>query len=331
MDAQQLHRDALVWDAHRDVAFEKPLMERFLQRSIMGVDLHLPLLEKGGINVQTFAFCIGPEVQNYTAQAIKEFEQVFAILEEESDRIVLVTKTAEALQAKQEGKIAAFLNFEGAEPIMTELELLRIFYRLGLRAMGLTWNNRNELADGGYEEGTGGGLSNFGRSVVQEMNRLGMVIDMAHLASRGMLDVLRISEQPVIHSHGGVRAINPTHPRALEDSMLEGIARKDGVFCATTVPTSLGPTQQDATLERFLDIIDHCVSVMGADHVGLGADFDVYQSHLPYALGAWTKDLEEADKWPNITEGLVARGYSEADIRKILGENLLRVYREIIG
>lgn len=331
MDAQQLHRDALVWDAHRDVAYEKPLNDRFLQRSIMGVDLHIPLLEKGGIHVQTFAFCTGPEVQNYTAQVLKEFDQVFSILEENSDRIVLVTKTADALQAKRDGKIAVFLNIEGAEPIMTELELLRMYYRLGLRAMGLTWNYRNELADGGYEVETGGGLSNFGRSVIREMNRLGMVIDLAHLAPRGMLDVLRFSEQPVIHSHGGVRSINPSHPRALDDSMLEAIARKGGVFCATTVPASLGPTQEDATLDRFLDIVDHCVRIMGVDHVGLGADFDVYQSHLPYAVGAWTKDLEEVDQWPNVTAGLVARGYPEADIRKILGENLLRVYRDVVG
>lgn len=332
MDAQQLHQDALVWDAHRDVAYEAPLEERFLQRWMIGVDLHIPRLKQGGIDVQTFALCIGPEiVQNYTAQALRELDQVFTILEKNCDEIALVTKTSQIFEARQAGKIAVFLNFEGAEPILSELSLLRMFYRLGLRAMGLTWNYRNDIADGGYEGESASGLSQFGVSVVKEMNRLGMVIDLAHLAARGMQDILRISEHPVIHSHGGIRAINPTHPRTLDDQMLEAIARNGGVFCATTVPQSIAANEKDATLGRFLDVIDHAVKIMGVEHVGLGADFDVYQSHLPYAIGGWTKDLEEADQWPSITNGLINRGYSEADIRKILGENLLRVYRDVVG
>ena len=332
MEAQQLHRDALVWDAHRDVAYEAPLEERFLQRWMIGVDLHLPRIKQGGINVQTYALCIGPEIGvNYPAQALKELEKVFTILEVHSNEAVLVTKTGEALQAKQEGKIAVFLSFEGAEPILTELDLLRIFYRFGLRAMGLTWNYRNDVADGGYEGREGGGLSQFGISVIKEMNRLGMVIDLAHLAPSGMLDILRISEQPVIHSHGGVRACNSDHPRTLDDTMLEAIAKNGGLFCATTVPQAISGDPESASLEQYLDVIDHAVKVMGADHVGLGADFDVYQSHLPYAIGNWTKGIEEADQWPRVTEGLLMRGYSEADIRKILGENLLRVYREVVG
>jgi membrane dipeptidase len=103
------------------------------------------------------------------------------------------------------------------------------------------------------------------------------------------------------------------------------------VFCATTVPRAITMKEEDATLERYLDVIDHAVKVMGAEHVGLGADFDVYQSHLPYAIGTWLKGLEEADKWPEITAGLVRRGYSETAIRQILGENLLRVYRQVVG
>jgi len=332
MDAQQLHSNALIWDAHRDVAYEAPLEERFLQRWMIGVDLHLARLKKGGIDVQTYALCIGPELAlNYPAQALKELDKVFTILEEHNDKAILVTKTEEILTARQQGKIAIFLNFEGAEPILTELGLLRSFYRLGLRAMGLTWNYRNDIADGGYEGTEGGGLSQFGISVIKEMNHLGMVIDLAHLAPKGMLDILRISEQPVIHSHGGVRACNPTHPRTLDDTMLEAIAKNGGVFCATTVPQSISGDPENATLEKFLEVIDHAVKIMGADHVGLGADFDVYQSHLPYAIGSWTKGLEEADQWPRITEGLINRGYSESDIRKILGENLLRVYREVVG
>ncbi len=328
----ELHRDALVWDAHRDVAYEAPLSERFLQRWMTGVDLHLPRLAHGGINVQTFALCIGPEIgRDYVALALRELDQVFTILDAHRDDAVLVTSTTEALQAKQQGKIAVFLSFEGAEPILTELGLLRVFYRMGLRAMGLTWNYRNETADGGYEGREGYGLSQFGAAVVKEMNRLGMVIDIAHATPQTMRDVLRASEQPVIHSHGGVRAVNPEHPRTLDDELLEQIARNGGVFCATTVPQAISTRAEEATFERYLDGIDHAVKVMGADHVCLGADFDVYQSHLPYAIGTWLKGLEEADKWPEVTAGLLRRGHPEATIRKILGENLLRVYRQVVG
>ncbi len=332
MDIAQFHRDILVWDAHRDVAYEAPLEERFLQQWMIGVDLHLPRLKQGGIDVQTFALCVGPELGLHpTAQALKELDAVFAILEANAAAVALVTKTSQALEAKAQGKIAVFLNFEGGEPVLTELGLLRTFYRLGLRAMGLAWNLRNDLADGGYEGREGGGLSQFGKTVVKEMNRLGMVVDLAHLTPRAMLDVLQVSEQPVIHSHGGVKAVNPTHPRTLDDAMLEKIAANGGLFCATTVPQSLAADPQDATLETFLDAIQHAARVMGADHVGLGADFDVYQSHLPYAIGSWTRGLEEADRWQEVTAGLLRRGFSEQDVRKIMGENLLRVYQQVVG
>jgi len=332
MDPLTFHQQSLIWDAHRDVAYEAPIEERFLQRWMLGVDLHLPLMKQGGMDVQTYALCVGPEIgSDYTAQALRELDRVFEILAANQDQATLVTTTAAALAAKAEGKLAVFLNFEGAEPIQEDLGILRMFYRLGLRAMGLTWNYRNALADGGYEDPNGGGLSRFGFEVIREMNRLGMVIDLAHMTRKGMLDILAASEQPVIHSHGGVRAINTDHPRALKDDVLEAIARKGGLFCATTVPQSLSGNPQEATLDRFLTVIDHAVKVMGADHVGLGADFDVYQSHLTHKVGEWTQGLEEVDRWPRVTEGLLLRGYSPDDVRKIMGENLLRVYRQVVG
>ena len=331
MNASQLHRDALVWDAHRDVAYEAPLQERFLQGWMIGVDMHLPLLKQGGIDAQVYALCVAVERDlPPTAQALKELDGVMAILDAHKDEAVLATTTEAVLQAKREGKVAVLLGMEGGEPILTELALLRTYYRLGLRHMGLTWNFRNALADGGYEGREGGGLSQFGIAVVREMNSLGMVVDVAHSTPQGMKDVLRVSEAPIIHSHGCTRAMNPDHPRTLDDAILEGIARNGGVFCVTTVPQGLASNPAEATLERYLDHIVHAVRVMGPDHVGLGADFDVYQSHLGLPAERWVKDLEEADKWPNVTAGLLRRGFSEADTRKILGENLLRVFRAVI-
>lgn len=333
MVAAQLHQNALIWDAHRDVAYEMPLEERFLNRQMIGVDLHLPRVLAGGLHVQTYALCVGTELGlDYTAQALKELDAIYAILDANADKAALVTTTAQALEARQQGKLAVFLNFEGAEPIHSELALLRMFYRLGLRAMSLTWNWRNDTADGGFEV-PGGKLSLFGVEVIKEMNRLGMVIDLAHLNPTAMHHILDISEQPVIHSHCGVKGINQTHPRALTDEILDRIAAGGGVVCLTTVPGALTGDRPgvSATLELFLDAVEYTVKRIGADHVGLGADFDVYQSHLPYAIGGWTEGLEEADCWPKVTAGLLARGHSEADVRKIMGENLLRVYRQVVG
>ena len=332
MDALQLHKDALIWDAHRDVAYEAPLEERFLQGWTMGVDLHLPLLQAGGMDVQVYAICVAGQADlPAPVQAFKEIEKVLALLDARSDEIVLATSMAQVAQARAEGKIAAILGMEGAEPILTELDLLRLFYRLGQRHLGLTWNYRNALADGGYEGRDGGGLSNFGRAVVKELNRLGMVVDVAHMTPKGMLDVLEISEQPIIHSHGGTRGVNPSHPRTVDDDVLEKMAANGGVFCVTTVPAAMTADPVTATLDDMLDHVDHAVRVMGADHVGLGADFDVYQSHLGLPPERWLTDLEEVDKWPNVTAGLLARGFQETDVRKIMGENLQRVFGQVMG
>ncbi len=331
MNIDQIHKELLVWDAHRDLHYELPLEERFLKRNLHDVDLHLNLLQKGGINVQTYAFCYGSQSDSPpTIQAVSDLEQVLQKLEGHKSEISHVCSIQEMEQARKAGKIAAFFSFEGGEPIMEDIWILRFFYRMGFRAMGLTWNHRNALADGGYEGRDGYGLSNFGKQVVKEMNHLGMVVDLAHLTPQSMRDVLAISEQPVIHSHGGVRGMNPNHPRTLDDELLESIVKNDGVFCVTTVPAAL-VTGRDANIDDFLNQIDYAIRMMGEDHVGLGADFDVYQSHLQNPIGTWTKDLEEVDKWMNVTEGLLGRGHSISTIAKVMGNNLKRVYQTVIG
>jgi membrane dipeptidase len=332
MHYDQLHKEILVWDAHRDVAYEAPLNERFLQKWLLAVDLDLPLVRAGGLDVQVYAICTASTLDlPPTAQALKELETVLEIIEAHPDEVVLATKTDHILEARRTGRLAALLNFEGAEPILTDLGLLRMFYRLGLRAVGLTWNLRNEVADGSYEGPSGGGLSKFGHSVVAEMNRLGMLIDIAHMTDRGMLQVLELSETPVVLSHGAVGAVRPGHHRAYSDRILEKIAEKNGVFCVTSIPEALSPDKNGATLARMIDHVDHAVRVMGIENVGLGADFDVYLSRLGLPADRWLKDLEEVDRWPNVTRALFERGYSETAVRKIMGENLLRLYQQVIG
>jgi membrane dipeptidase len=331
MDAETLHRDALIFDAHRDVAYEAPWRERFLDNWLIGVDLFLPLLRKGGIDAQVFAFCMAP-VPGLppTAETLRQLDVVFETLDAHRDEAVLATTVAEVRRAKAEGKVAILLSLEGAEPVLDQLGLLRIFYRLGFRAAGLTWNFRNLLADGA-REGEGGRLSKKGAAVVREMNRLGMVVDLAHLAKPAMRQVLAISEQPVIHSHGVTLGACPLRAASIPDDLLEAIARTGGVFCVTTVPEALDLDPTAADLERYLDHIDHAVKVIGPEHVGLGADFDVYLSHLDLPAERWLRDLEEADKWPSVTAGLLRRGHSAQAVRQIMGENLLRVYGQVLG
>src|SRR5581483_8292115 len=166
----------------------------------------------------------------------------------------------DVLKAKAEGKLAAWVALEGAEPILNQLELLRAFYRLGVRSIGLTWNWRNAVADGVAEgRERGGGLTEFGRKVVREMNRLGMVIDAAHMTLQGVREVVQLSEQPVIISHGGSQQLCASHRRTSPDDILESIAATGGVFCAPTIPETLSEDRATATLDTFLDLIDHCV------------------------------------------------------------------------
>ena len=331
MDARQLHADALIFDAHRDVAYEAPWRERFLAQWLIGVDLFLPLLEQGGIDIQTFAFCVAP-VPGLppTAEVLRELDMVLEILDAHSDQATLVTSMAEARAARAGGRIAIFLSLEGSEPVLDHVGLMRMFYRLGVRAASLTWNFRNPLADGAREADSGN-ISKVGHEVVREMNRLGMVVDLAHLSQPGMRDLLRVVEQPLIHSHGVTRGAVPERKGAIPDDILEGIAANGGVFCITSVPEAIDVDPKDADLGRMLDHVDHAVKIMGVEHVGLGADFDVYLSHLGLPAERWLTDLEEADKWPDVTAGLLRRGYSEADVRAIMGENLARVYEQVCG
>ncbi|MGI5835468.1 MAG: dipeptidase, partial [Chloroflexota bacterium] len=215
------------------------------------------------------------------------------------------------------------LSMEGAEGLDGDLGALRVFHRLGLRSLGLTWNWRNEAADGVFETRTCGGLTQFGIDLVGECNRLGILVDMAHLAPAGVRDVLEVSEAPVVVTHANCHALWP-HFRNLTDSQLEAIAAKGGVVGATAVPAFLGQEESRCPLDPLLDHIDHMVKVMGEDAVGIGLDLDGVGDNR-------VEGLEDASKMPNLTVGLAERGYSESTIRKILGENFLRVFRQVAG
>jgi membrane dipeptidase len=280
------------------------------------------------------------------------------------DRVELARTGSDVERIVAAGKIAMPLAIEGGHAIENSLETLREFHADGVSSMTLTHNVSHDWADSSADQPRWGGLNELGRDVVREMNRLGMVIDISHVSDSTFFDVLEITEDPVIASHSGVRAVNP-HRRNLSDEMLRALAANDGVVAIVFVLNYLTPEYRDAmgeltavsrpwfqqipppldpdlrsavehlnagrdwpmenlpTLEDLLDHIDHAVAVAGVDHVALGADM---YPRTPSPIG-----IRGVQDYPNITRGLKARGYSDEDVRKIMGGNLLRVWKVVTG
>ena len=325
VEATVLHRDSIVCDGHCDTLLSVLEGKRRLgQRSSQG-HIDLPRLREGGVTAQVFAIFIEDRYLPAGAakQTLRMLDALYRELEENADSFLLATKARDIEQAKNTGKVAAIAGIEGAESLEGDLALLRMFYQLGLRLLTITWSRRNQAADGVYESRTGGGLTNFGLQLVQECNKLGILLDVSHLSAAGVRDVLKVSSQPVIASHSNAYALCP-HPRNLTDEQLIALARKGGMVGVTFVPSFVTEQGKGASVEKVLDHIDHIVSVAGIDHVGLGSDFDGLGPRAPTGL-------EDVTHLPSITIGLVERGYSEAEVRKILGGNFLRLFRQTVG
>lgn len=325
MNTETLHRDSIVFDAHSDTLLSVNAGERRLgERSTQG-HIDLPRMVEGGLTAQIFAVFVREEsLPVAPKRALQVLDTFYSELEANPGKFVLATSVADIEAAKEKGIPAAVLGLEGCEALAGDLGLLRMFYRLGIRNIGFTWNWRNQAADGVAEKRTGGGLTSFGVALLEEMNRLGIMVDVAHLAPQGIRDVLEISQAPVIDSHCGADALC-SHQRNLTDEQMEAVARKGGVVCVTYVPPFLTPDAKEVPLSRVLDHMDHMVKVAGVDHVGLGSDFDGVPPDN-HVVG-----LEDATKLPALTAAMADRGYSEGAIRKILGGNLLRVFRHVMG
>lgn len=325
-NAEDLHRRSIVVDAHCDTALLATEGNYDLCEPHDTHHLDFPRMREGGITAQIFAVFVEPRYlpAQATRRALQVMDAVYRQVESSRSGARLVARAADIEAAKADGVVGIILGLEGAEALEGDLGVLRMFHRLGVRNIGLTWNFRNQAADGVAEERTGGGLTTFGVALVEEMNRLGILVDIAHLSPAGVEDVLRVSQAPVIASHANARAVCD-HRRNLTDAQLEKIARNGGVVGVTFVPAFVDATDGDATLQRVLDHIDHMVGVMGDDHVGLGSDFDGFFGEEK------TVGLEDVSRMPAITAGLLERGYSAASVQKILGGNFLRVFRQVVG
>jgi len=322
--AKQIHQKVIVFDGHCDTILEVVNHKRTLEKKSTTGHLDIPRMKEGGVDVQFFAVFIEEiyKPDRSLKRTLQLIDCLYREIEKNQDDISLVTNYNQIKEANRTGKIAAVLSIEGGEALEGDLAVLRVLYKLGVRLLTLTWNQRNQIADGIGESQTGSGLTEFGLKVIDEMNDLRMLIDVSHLSEAGFWDVIKRSKAAIVASHSNCYALCP-HLRNLKDEQIKALADKDGVIGITFVPNFLTQEKRKTTVKDVVKHIDYLVEKVGVDYVGLGSDFDGTDG-LP--LG-----LEGVDKIPNITEGLLDRGYKEREIEKILGGNFLRVFKEVVG
>jgi membrane dipeptidase len=365
--AKQLHFSSIVIDTHDDTT------QRFLdagfdlgERNALG-SIDIPRMKEGGLGAIFFSIWIPSKITGPEAvkRALAQIEAVHEQVRKHSADLILVTTAEGIRQAHEQGKIAALIGVEGGHMIASDLGVLGRFAALGARYMTLTHSGNAEWADSSTAKSEHNGLSDFGKDVVREMNRLGMIVDISHVSDKTFADVLAISKAPVFASHSDCRAICDA-PRNMTDDMIRALAAKGGVIqinyhvgflsqefrnvekahpewdkaIAMEVQKRCGDRQGCQLIEgdrvtreyvlrgdlprvewtKIIEHIDHAVKVAGIDHVGLGSDFD--GANMPFGM-------EDASKLPRITNALLEKGYSEGDVKKILGENTLRVMAEV--
>ena len=373
--ARAIHDSAIVVDTHADTP-QRFLYEGFDIGSTDSKDVGHISLDKaraGNLGAEFFSIWADPETTSgHFAKAT--FDMIDSVYEQAArhpGRMMMAFSVEDIERAHKQKKLAALMGIEGGHSIENDIHLLRDYCRLGVRYMTLSWSNTNEWADssGDIDDpkiAHHNGLTDFGKQVVLEMNRLGMMVDISHVADKTFFDAIAISKAPVIASHSSARALT-NHPRNMTDEMLRAVAKNGGVVQANFYNAFIDDNYRKAAeaqkkdaeaaveariaelkaagkavtyldkdqierewaariprppLKSLIDHIDHMAKVAGVDHVGLGSDFDGVSGALP-------EGIDSAADLPKITQALLDRGYSAEDIRKILGGNLLRVFRQV--
>ena len=336
--------------------------------------ISLDKARRGNLGAEFFSIWVDPETNqgHFARHTFDLIDSVYEQAARHPDRMMMAFSVADIERAHKEHKLAALMGIEGGHSIENDMHLLRDYYRLGVRYMTLTWSNTNEWADSSGDIDDPkvqhhNGLTDFGKQVVLEMNRLGMMVDISHVADKTFWDAIATTKAPVIASHSSARAL-VNAPRNMTDEMLRAVAKNGGVvqvnfFSGFIDENFLNAEQAQAKdkaaavdalhrrrrraegkavnyievdrierewmakiprppLKSLIDHIDHVAKVAGIDHVGLGSDFDGVS-------GATPQGIDSAADLPKITQALLDRGYSASDIKKILGGNMLRVFREV--
>lgn len=340
MEFQELHQDAIVVDTHNDLILLVDHFDRQGKRDHFA-EFWLPQLLAGGVNVQVLPIWLDEQYQSEGGlrRSLLLVERIYQLAAQHSDQVQVCLTGADVDQAIAHGRIALIIALEGAHGIGQDVELIRTFARIGTRVVSLAHFGRTFLADGsGLDDSSRGHLTPQGIDVFKEMEALGVVFDISHLGVAGVEDVLNMATRPFLATHSACLALTDVH-RNLGDEQIKGIADLGGVTCvAAAIPVFID--SEDPSAERVVDHIEHMIGVAGVDHIGLGPDFiEDYYLHLqggwPVVPGLPTSSktaevLRPADL-PKVTEVMVRRGFSETDVRKILGGNVMRVLRDVMG
>jgi membrane dipeptidase len=364
--AHTLHFSSIVLDTHDDTT------QRFFTNAFdigkRNPDGHvdIPRMREGGMNAIFFSIWIDGRIMGPPAvqKALDQIDAVRENVHKYSSDLVLARTADDVRRAHAQGKIAALMGVEGGHMIGNDIRVVRIFGDLGVRYMTLSHFYNNEWADSSTDKPAHNGLTAFGKEVVREMNRQGILVDISHVSDKAFYDALEVSKAPLVASHSSCRALC-NHVRDMSDDMIKALAAKGGVIQINYEKSFIDQAYKDAydketggvvqhlseltkncnndeacisremtklqqrltaegklphvSWERIVDHLDHTVKLVGADHVGLGSDFD--GADMP-------EGLEDCSKLPKITEALLRKGYSDADVRKILGENTLRILEQ---
>lgn len=349
----EVHREAIVVAAHTDIIASDSYYWRIKGETGVMERRHLPLLRAGGITVicehvgGDAPYGYIPPTLPYTTPLHRAMRFIdYAYMEaEESESFTVATSVKDIHKAKEEGKIAIVLCFEGASPLEDEISFLHNFHRLGLRCLGLSHNLRNSLADGLMERSQGG-LTYFGVEVVKACNELGILVDVSHLCDKACWDVLEVSSQPITASHSNARVMHP-HPRNLTDDQIKAIAQTRGVIGVHALNILVGGGPKP-TIDNLLRHIAHIVDVGGIDCVGIGPDmmenwqqeyFRLATEEAPEFTSipaasmnySYPEGFSSLAEMPNITLGLLRMGFNDEETNRILGGNFMRLFARVWG
>lgn len=284
--------------------------------------IDLPRLIVGGVGLQFFAICTAPYMRHsYLHAALEQIGRYHRCLYANSRHLKSLENESDLAAAEREGKIGALLALEGAEPLEGSPELLEIFHRLGVRALSLTWNDRNLYADGAGEESAGGGLTRAGRDLVQELSLKGIILDLAHLSTRCFFEALDITGRPPLVSHANSRRLCD-HPRNLTDEQLKALAARGGVIGLSIYPRFIS-NEAEAGLEQLLDHFVHIAGLIGVEHLAFGSDFD--------GIDCTVKEIKNVSDYAALPEALCRRGFHPREVKLIAWDNVRRILQENLG
>ena len=371
--AKAIHDSAIVIDTHADTTqyFLDPAFD--LAKPPIDIHLDLDKAKRGNLGAEFFSIWVEPTLYpgQYAHRTLQLIDSVYEQARKHPDRMMMAFSTADIEAAHRQHKLAALMGIEGGHSIENDLGILRDYHRLGVRYMTLSWSNSNEWAESSGKVVTPGitpskhGLTDFGKKVVFEMNRVGMMVDISHVSDQTFWDAIATSKAPIIASHSSSRALTNA-PRNMTDEMLKAIAKNGGVVMVNYYPGFVDDNYRNASnaqrgemqkaeasiadkikdpnpaayyyaytkvtreyaaklqrppMKSLIDHIDHIAKIAGIDHVGLGSDFD--------GVPVLPQEIDSAADLPKITQALLDRGYKADDIKKILGGNLLRVFRDV--